>query len=273
MGKSVNAHNGFRLDHVVLLPRQQIGTHQQDTWELSWVLRGEGMRTIGDTTEPFRSGDVVLVPPHLPHLWRFDDTDGTIENITIVIEHEFLHNMLMVLSDTSLPIEVFEHQTDAICFTGETQQNIMTILTQMEHQSHAMQVALLLQVLVLIVEGRNHQIVGRMEKTEQDKRLENIQIFLICNYQRQVTIDEIAHFVGMNRSAVCTFFHQKTGRTIMSTLSDIRLREATLLLSNTTLSIQEVCYKCGFQDVPHFCRLFKQRHGMTAKEWRQTNKK
>lgn len=40
MGKSVNAHNGFRLDHVILSPRQQIGTHQQDTWELTWVLRG-----------------------------------------------------------------------------------------------------------------------------------------------------------------------------------------------------------------------------------------
>lgn len=77
----------------------------------------------------------------------------------------------------------------------------------------------------------------------------------------------------MNRSAVCTFFHQKTGSTIMTALSDIRLREATLLLSSTNLSIQEVCYKCGFQDVPHFCRIFKQRYGMTTKEWRQTNKK
>jgi len=59
----------------------------------------------------------------------------------------------------------------------------------------------------------------------------------------------------------------------MTALSDIRLREATLLLSSTNLSIQEVCYKCGFQDVPHFCRIFKQMYGMTAKEWRQTNKK
>lgn len=179
----------------------------------------------------------------------------------------------MVLSGTSLPTEAFEHQTDAICFTGETKQNITTILTQMEHQSIAMQVTLLLQVLVCIIEGKNHQIVGRKEKTEEGKRLKNIQIFLLCNYQRQVTLDKTAHFVGMNRSAVCTFFHQKTGSTIMTALSDIRLREATLLLSSTNLSIQEVCYKCGFQDVPHFCRIFKQRYGMTAKEWRQTNKK
>lgn len=265
--------NTFQLDHVLLSPRQQIDIHQQSTWELSLIIRGEGKRTIGDTTEPFFVGDVVLVPPQLPHCWRFDDTDEMVENITVLMEPTFIHTLLEILPDFKPLIETFEQQTGAISFGGETKRNITTILTRMEHLSRAMQMALLTQVLVLIAESKNHQVAGRFSIPEEKKRLKNIQVFLNCNYQRQVTIDEVAQFVGMNRSAVCTFFRQQTGSTIMSFLTDIRLREATLLLDKTSLTIQEICYKCGFQDVPHFCRVFKNRQGMTAKNWRQNHKK
>lgn len=75
--------------------------------------------------------------------------------------------------------------------------------------------------------------------TESEQRLKNILIFLNC---------------------------------IMSYLTDIRLRHTKRLLAKTSLTIQEVCYKCGFQAVPHFCRMFKQKLGMTAKKWKQANK-
>ncbi len=265
--------NTFQLDHVLLSPQQQIGIHQQSTWELSLIMRGEGKRTIGDTTEPFFVGDVVLVPPQLPHCWRFDDTNEMVENITVLIDPAFLHTLSEIQPAFKPLAETFEQQADAVCFDEDTKRNITTILTLMKHQSRAMQVALLIQVLVLMAESESRQVVGRMAKSEEDKRLKNIQIFLNCNYQRQVTIDEVAQFIGMNRSAVCTFFRQQTGSTIMSFLTGIRLREAKILLENTTLTIQEICYKCGFQDVPHFCRVFKNKQGMTAKNWRQNHKK
>lgn len=50
------------FDHVHLAPNEQIGMHQQSTWELSYVITGAGMRMIGDMTEPFTSGEVILIP-------------------------------------------------------------------------------------------------------------------------------------------------------------------------------------------------------------------
>lgn len=51
------------VDHVCLTPSQQIGRHQQATWELSYIIKGQGVRTIGGQTEPFEPGDMVLIPP------------------------------------------------------------------------------------------------------------------------------------------------------------------------------------------------------------------
>lgn len=260
----------FQIDHVILSPNQQIGFHQQPTWELSLVVRGEGERTIGDKTEAFRADDLVLVPPQMPHCWRFSEACGTIENITLTFEPALLNTLLTTYPELKSLQKKFEQQAEAILFTGEERVRIKSLLLQMVRQSMAMQLALFMQVLVLMGESKNRRMAGRKAvATESEQRLKNIQVYLDCNYQRPVTIDNVAQFVGMNRSAVCVFFRQQTGNTIMSYLTDIRLKHAKHLLANTSLPIQDVCYKCGFQDVPHFCRMFKQKLGMTAKKWRQ----
>lgn len=261
--------NTFQIDHVVLAPRQQIGLHQQSTWELSLIVRGEGVRTIGDETAEFHAGELVLLPPQMPHCWRFSETFDTIENITVTIAPSFLRTLFTTMPELKPLQGKYEDQAEAIFFDGEEKLKVTAILMQMERQSKAMQTALLIQILVLMAEGKSRKMIGkRADGTEATRRLKNIQIFLDCNHQRQVTIDEVARFAGMNRSAVCVFFRQQTGTTIMSFLTGIRLREAKHLLSSTSLTIQEICYKCGFQDVPHFCRVFKQKVGMTATEWR-----
>ncbi len=131
--------NTFQIDHVVLAPHQQIGLHQQPTWELSLVVRGEGERVIGDTTEAFRSGDLVLVPPQMPHCWRFNETSGTIENITVAIESASLHALLATFPELKPLQTEYEQQSEAIFFTGEENGKIKSLLQQMVCQSRAMQ--------------------------------------------------------------------------------------------------------------------------------------
>ena len=80
--------HSIQFDHVRLKPSEQIGSHQQPTWELSLVIEGEGIRTIAGVSEPFKSGEVALVPPEIPHCWQFTDNAEKIENITVIFAPE-----------------------------------------------------------------------------------------------------------------------------------------------------------------------------------------
>lgn len=77
----------FHIDKVCTLPKHQIGMHRQDTWELTFIINGAGQRTVGHETQPFCSGEVVIIPPHIDHCWTFDehalDTHGRVNNITV----------------------------------------------------------------------------------------------------------------------------------------------------------------------------------------------
>lgn len=71
--------------------------------------QGSGIKLIGDTTDPFQSGEVVIIPPEIPHCWYFDgsstDAEGKIVNITLSFTNEFLDHCSHDFSELSGHIE------------------------------------------------------------------------------------------------------------------------------------------------------------------------
>lgn len=259
-----------KFDHVCLDPSRQIDLHQQTTWELSHVIKGKGKRITGNHSEPFKAGDTVLIPPGIPHCWKFEKQGSYIENITVQFDMDLLHWFADNLEVTHEILERLIQLEEAIVFTGKTKGLLIHILNRMKGESDAMRMVSLLQILVLIGESAGQKTVGkRNQESDAEQKLKKIKLFIICNFRRELRIDDIAQYVGMNRSALCTFFHKHESQTIMKYVVSLRLEEAKRLLLSSSLSNQQVCYKSGFQDVPHFCRTFKQTVGMTPSEYRR----
>ena len=260
----------IHFDHVRLHPSQQIGLHQQPTWELSMIVEGNGMRTIGKTTEPFNKGEVVLVPPETLHQWQFDANDEWIENITITFSQELIETVAATFPELRTLFLQLAETSEAIKFSGSTLSALKDGLKQMCHQTKAERFVTMLRVMVLIAETKERYAIGRRTyETEAEQRLKQIEIFISCNYKREVSIADIAQHIGMNRSSLCTFYHRQTGKTLVAALTEHRLSVAQHLLRHSSLTIQQVCYECGFNDVPHFCRMFKRMFQITPKEFRK----
>ena len=263
-------NESIHFDHVRLRPSQQIGIHQQPTWELSMIVEGSGMRTIGSTTEPFEQGEVVLVPPEIPHQWQFDAGDEWIENITVTFSQELIETVAATFPELRTLFLQLAETSEAVKFSGRTLSALKDGLKQMCRQTKAERFVTMLRLLVHISESKERYAIGRRSKeTDVEQRLKQIEIFISCNYKREVSIADIAQHVAMNRSSLCTFYHRQTGKTLVAALTEHRLSVAQHLLRHSTLTIQQVCYECGFNDVPHFCRMFKRMFQMTPKEFRR----
>ena len=98
----------YQFDHVRLAPDKQIGLHTQPGFEISYIITGKGTRILGTVTEPFEEGEVILVPPGLPHQWQFSpesvDAGGCIENITFHFSQTFLDRVLNAFPELSSDI-------------------------------------------------------------------------------------------------------------------------------------------------------------------------
>ena len=258
----------FRFDSVCLLPDEQIDVHTQDSWELSYVITGSGVRLIGDRTEPFSSGEVVLVPPGIPHCWHFDhrtlDEQGRIANITICFRTNLLERIARTFPELGEVIERLLRCTDAVKFGIETTNRIIQCLRAMEGCEAPARVAPFLALLPLMADAAEGLVVGHHQTmSREQERLNRIRTYVICNASRPITLDDVARHVGMNRAAFCTFFRRTMGKTFVTYLNEYRVEQACNLLEQGGISVAEACYRSGFNNVPYFNRVFKRVKGRT----------
>lgn len=261
----------FSFDDVCLFPEEQIGLHTQDTWEISWVIIGSGTWLVGDVSEPFQSGDVVMIPPGMPHCWYFDKdpTDGNkhVANITMTFGDGFLRDCPKVFPELAAPLEKLRKKDVAIKFGNKKADAISALLMEMRGLEAAERIPLMLKVLLAAVSEGEEQIIGKCNKIgRKQQQMDKVRIYVICNAGRHITLDDVAHHVGMCRAAFCVFFKKATGKTFVQYLNEYRVEQACRLLAQKSMNVSEVCYHVGFNNVPYFNRLFKRMKGKTPTE-------
>ena len=264
----------FSFDHVRVVWNEQITLHQSPTCELSYIIVGSGTRIVGDTTEFFKTGEVVFLPPNMPHEWYFDefdnDEEGKIENITIQFSVDFLEKTSGVFPELFKYIEEIRQIKQAVKFQGNTQKSLQKIMTGMTFENEWEQLLSLLRILVLIGSSNETSIVGSFEKQSKSSvKMQKVARYIINNFQRKITLDEVARYVGMNRSSFCSFYKKMKGKSFFSDLNEYRINSSCVMLKETSMSVADICFAVGFDDVPHFNRTFKKIKGVSPKEFRK----
>lgn len=267
--------SAFTFDDVRISPDKQIGLHSYNNWELSYVLAGSGTRTIGEHTEPFHSGEIILIPPNIPHVWIFNpadtDADGNIANISVYFETTTLESLGMMIPEMSEALGDIRQLDHAISYKGVQLDMIQKLLHRMRGMSPERRVPRMMELLIEISDIADSVYAGRKSTlTRTERRLESVRVYCSCNYGRQITLEEISRHVGMNKSAFCTFMRNNANMSFSEFLNDMRLESARVMLCNTDHSIAEIASDCGFQSVTYFNRLFKNRYNLSPTQMRAT---
>ncbi|MGI6222203.1 MAG: AraC family transcriptional regulator [Prevotella sp.] len=262
----------FHFDYVRLRPEEQIGLHTQPSWEISYIVRGRGRRTLGDHVESFEAGEIVLVPPETPHEWRFDDSEKMIENITLIFSTDFLLLVGSQFPEMSAVIDTIVKLSAPVCFTRRTLHELHHLMDGLVDADPPARLVSVLSILRLVALSDDCRAVGQQAPSDKAGWLKEVEVYISCNHRHNVTIDLVAAHMGMNRSAFCTRFKRETGQTFINYLNDYRLGIARRLLAKGGMKVSEVCYQSGFNDVPYFNRLFKSRFHVSPGQFRESTR-
>jgi AraC family transcriptional regulator, arabinose operon regulatory protein len=92
--------------------------------------------------------------------------------------------------------------------------------------------------------------------------------FIQTNYSREIGVNEIATYLGLNRNYMTKIFNATIGMTPQTYLIEFRMDKACELLKETNLSIGEISNSIGYSDLLLFSRMFKRRRGLSPKNYR-----
>ena len=250
--------------------------HYHNDYELNMVFNCAGKRIVGDSIEDFSGIDLVLIGPHIPHAWRSESYDDA-RVITIQFEELFLNNTLSNKKGFKPICDLLTRSKSGILFQGDTVKEIQCKIIKLIDSSGFNSVVCFYDILNSLaeIESYNYKLLASnsfdttpIVRQSKSRRIEKICNFIENNYYKNITLDDIASLVNMSPSACSHFFKKRTSRTFNTYLTDIRIGYAAQMLIDTTKTIYNIAYDCGFGNISNFNRIFKIYKNQTPSQFR-----
>lgn len=138
------------------------------------------------------------------------------------------------------------------------------ILEQAE-QRRGCDVAVRMLALQVLLGADRYQ--SRTVEDTTEERLRLLRLDLEETFYRAWSIDRAAHHVGLSRRQFTLRFRQHLGTSFVEYLNGLRLAHAERLLRSGRHTVTGVAFSSGFEDLSHFYRLFRARHGLPPRQW------
>lgn len=134
----------------------------------------------------------------------------------------------------------------------------------------------LLAELLLLWDELLHEItVGNKTNQKEsgiNKRLQEILRYLQENYQKKISLQQIADQINLSRSECARFFKKITGETIFEYLLKLRIEKSIELLENTDKTITEIAYETGFASQSYYDQRFRKMKGIAPLKYRKKSR-
>ena len=251
--------------------------HYHDEFELNFILNAKGAkRIVGDHIEVVDDMELVLLGPNLYHSWfTHQCKSDEIREITIQWHKDLFDDKLLCRNQLNFIRSMFERAHRGISFSKDTVQSIAPRIQSLNEKNGFDSVLELMSILHDLSISRNMRTLSNASFSNEQfssnsRRIEKAFQYMNHNFDRPVTLSEVARLVNMTEVSFSRFIRKRTGNTFIDTLNEIRLGHASKKLIDTTHSISEISYNCGFNNISNFNRIFKKKKGCTPKEFRES---
>jgi AraC-like DNA-binding protein len=253
--------------------------HFHPELELTHVVRGSGLRYVGDSIEPFEDDDLCLIGSRTPHCWltevgHTEPVHARViqflpESITASIgasatfrplsdlfvrarrglrirggaHSKTSQAMLRVFSDAARPLDRFV--------------GLLALLSELSHSSELEELGL--GDATLPSDRGSSDIARRLMSYVHENASD-----------AELSFSSVARAVGMSRATLGRAFPRLFGKTFLKYVSEVRVTLACALLMETNRSVSEIALGTGFGSLSNFNRQFRALKHTTPLRYRHS---
>ncbi len=252
--------------------------HFHSEYEILYVIEGFGTRFVADNIEPFQAGEMALIGSNLPHFWRSDDLhlnsagEMKVKYIVIQFPEDFLKGQITNYPEFQLIAKLLQRASRGISFSNEFAATVSRKILKIAKKNGFERIMLLQELLQLLAQTNEYKLLaGELYQAENhnftNERLTKVMHFLTTSYQNKIELKKVAEIANLHPSAFCRYFREKTGKSLLEFISDMRIGYACRLILENKMSITQICFESGFNNISNFNRTFKRQTGFTPTEY------
>ncbi len=249
--------------------------HYHAEVELVWIRQGRGLRYVGHAVEPFRSGDLVLLGPNLPHTWgSAPEQGGDAEWTVIQFQPERWGVVFWQMPELRELRKLLAAAEQGVQFIGDQVHEIgrlMESLVKWPPYSFAA-LAGFVEICQRLLNTPRRQLApqaGSSKAIPPDPRLQQVLALVNTQSAEPLSQVEVAARIKMVPAVFCRWFKRHMGRNFQRYVNEVRVARICARLADSDDSITSVAFECGFNNLANFNRRFLEITGLTPRAFRQ----
>ncbi|NHN29717.1 AraC family transcriptional regulator [Paenibacillus agricola] len=260
----------------------RLGIHSHDFYEICYVGEGAGFHFIGGQCFPVRKGDVTFIPIGVPHVFRPESSTNKSKLIVyncLFTEEAVTHMRTIMAADPSswLLAEAKGNQWLRHREERDEFERIFTFLYEaFVAKKPGWQLVLyggVLQLNGLLFKKASQEPEGLLPTQLSDNEpVDQVVALMESDFSSPLTAASVASTVGVSERHLSRLVRKRTGMTFLELLQHLRIREACFLLRETSFKVSDIASRAGYQDIKFFNRLFKNKMGITPRQYREPYK-
>ena len=248
--------------------------HFHPEYELNFISNGKGVnRVVGDSIEEIDNIELVLVGPNLHHGWLTHNCKSKeIREITIQF-HDNLFNNEFLSRKIMKPIkDMFDRSIHGILFSKKVSTDMFERISQVSKLDSMDYFLEIISILHDLANSRNQRLLSsyttNRDSFENSDKIKRIYEYVQENYDKKITLAEASELVNMSQVSFNRFMKKRTGKTFVDYVNDVRIGYAAIKLIEKDVSISEIAFNCGFNNIANFNRVFKKSKKCTPSQYK-----
>ena len=248
--------------------------HYHPEYQITRINKGEGFFFGGSGMVKFQPGDIFFIGPNIPHLLKsskeyYEPDSIGVSAITIFFSYNSFGRTFFEIPEMLSIKELLTSSRRVIKAKDKPLSNLILRTTE---ESSVLKIIGLLQILEHFLRLEKNYLSSKIVEYELKesgfKRLNRILNYTFSHASENITVDEIAEQANLSKSQFSRFFKERTGKSFIPFLNEVRIENACTQLLNTRESIEKISFDNGFQNISNFNRQFKTIKKITPSQFR-----
>ena len=257
-------------------PYRTVRWHFHPEYEIQVITSTTGKYFVGDYIGNFAPGNLVMTGTNLPHNWVSNVSLGErVDERCLILQFdaEVVANAIKVFPELKCVESLLDASRWGVLFTPKTGAAAEPIMREMLGAQGMRRITLFLELLDLLVHSAEQVKLAsaayRADPTRYaETRINHVLSYIGKNLSQELRETELAELAGQSASAFSRYFRRHTGVPFVQYVNRLRINLACQLLMSGELTITDICYQVGFNNLSNFNRQFLLLKGMSPSRWR-----
>ena len=242
--------------------------HFHNEYEMVWMTKSNGRRIVGDSIANFSEGDLIIMGPNLPHVMYNDkeyyesDSEREVKAIVTYFRLDWLNDSFLGANEVGKFNDLLKDIQRGIHIYGKSKNQVVALLNELLISTGLKRIIHLLSILDLLSGTKEYKCLSSTGYTnphnQKDvQRIDKIYNYVMNNFTQNISLEQTAAMANMTTASFCKYFKGRTQKTFTHFVNEVRIGYACKLLYNDHLTISQICFQSGFNNLTNFNRNFK----------------